>query len=90
MCWNIRTLFNYEPPTTDDQVRASAMQFVRKLSGFTEPSNVNEAVFNRAVDDIAAITRDLVNNLKTTAPAKDRADEAAQVKARARRRFDAA
>lgn len=90
MCRNIRTLFNYEPPATDDEIRASAMQFVRKLSGFTEPSNVNETVFNRAVDDIAAITRELVNNLETAAPAKDRADEAAKANARARRRFGAA
>jgi hypothetical protein len=88
MCRNIRTLFNFEPPATDDEVRASSLQFVRKLSGFNAPSKANEAAFNRAVEDVFEVARRLVDSLVTQAPARDRAVEAA--KARARRSSDRA
>ena len=87
MCRNIKTLFNFEPPATDEEVRASALQFVRKLSGFTKPSQANEAVFNKAVDDVAAIARELVDSLVTNAAPKDREEEAAKARARNQARF---
>jgi len=82
MCRNIRTLFNFEPPATDDEVRASSLQFVRKLSGFNAPSKANEAAFNRAVEDVFQVARQLVDSLVTQAPARDRAVEAAKARAR--------
>jgi hypothetical protein len=88
MCRNIRTLFNFEPPATDDEIRASSLQFVRKLSGFNAPSKANEAAFNRAVEDVFQVARRLVDSLVTQAPARDRAVEAA--KAKARRNYDRA
>jgi hypothetical protein len=87
MCRNIRTLFNFEPPATDEEIRASAVQFVRKLSGFTKPSKANEAVFNRAVDEVMAIARRLVDSLETQAPPRDRETEAAKARARAAERY---
>jgi hypothetical protein len=82
MCRNIRTLFNFEPPATDDEVRASSLQFVRKLSGFNAPSKANQAAFNRAVEDVFQVARRLVDSLVTQAPARDRAVEAAKARAR--------
>ncbi|MGL1297139.1 DUF2277 domain-containing protein, partial [Vibrio parahaemolyticus] len=76
MCRNIKTLFNFEPPATEDEIRASALQFVRKLSGFSRPSQANEAVFNQAVDEVAAAARRLLASLQTHAPARDREIEA--------------
>lgn len=90
MCRNIRTLFNFAPPATDDEIRASALQFVRKLSGFTHPSKANEAAFHRAVDEVTVVARRLVDSLVTTAPPRDRAEVAARAKARAAKRFSAA
>ena len=87
MCRNIRTLFNFEPPATEEEVRASALQFVRKLSGFAHPSKANQAAFDQAVDDVAAAARRLLASLETTAPTRDRASEAAKAQERARRRF---
>jgi len=87
VCRSIKTLFNFEPPATDDEVRAAALQFVRKLSGFAKPSKVNEAVFVGAVDDIAAIAGRLLAALETSAPARDREEEAAKARARAAQRF---
>ena len=87
MCRNIRTLFNFDPPATDDEVRASALQFVRKLSGFQKPSRANEAVFARAVDDVARAARALLDGLVTTATPRDREREAAKARARAEKRF---
>jgi hypothetical protein len=87
MCRNIRTLFNFEPPATEDEIRASALQFVRKLSGFTHPSKVNEAVFNRAVDEVSDVARRLLQSLETSSPARDREVEATKARARARERF---
>jgi hypothetical protein len=87
MCRNIRTLFNFAPPATDDEIRASALQFVRKLSGFTHPSKANEAAFHRAVDEVTVVARRLVDSLVTTAPPRDRAAVAARAKARAAKRF---
>jgi hypothetical protein len=87
MCRNIRTLFNFEPPATEDEIRASALQFVRKLSGFTHPSKVNEAAFNRAVDDVSESARRLLQSLATSSPARDREVEAMKARARARERF---
>jgi hypothetical protein len=87
MCRNIRTLFNFEPPATDDEIRASALQFVRKLSGFAHPSHANEAAFSRAVDEVADVARRLLSSLQTTSPAKNREAEAEKVRARARERF---
>ncbi len=89
MCRSIKTLFNFEPPATDDEVRAAALQFVRKLGGFTRPSKVNEAAFHAAVEDIAAIAGRLLAALETSAPARDREDEAAKARARAAQRFPA-
>ena len=90
MCRNIHTLFNYEPPATEDEVHDAALQYVRKISGFTKPSQANEEAFARAVDEVAEATRRLVDSLVTAAPAKDRAVEAERRKARAAERFAAA
>lgn len=87
MCRNIRPLFNFDPPVTDDEVRAASLQFVRKISGFTKPSKANEAAFDRGVDEIAAAARRLVDALVTSAPARDREIEAAKAKARAAERY---
>jgi hypothetical protein len=87
MCRNIRPLFNIDPPVTDDETHAAALQFVRKISGFTKPSKVNEAAFNAAVDEIAAIAARLLASLETTMPAKDHEVEAAKARARAARRY---
>jgi hypothetical protein len=89
VCRSIKTLFNFEPPATDDEVRAAALQFVRKLSGFTKPSKANEAVFTTAVDDIAAIANRLLAALETSTPARDREEETAKARARAAQRFSA-
>jgi hypothetical protein len=87
MCRNIRTLHNFEPPATEDEVRAAALQYVRKVSGSTKPSKANEVAFGRAVEDIAAITRRLLAELVTAAPPRDREVEAARARARAEKRF---
>ena len=87
MCRNIRTLFNFEPPATDDEIRASALQFVRKLSGFARPSRANEATFNRAVDEVTETARRLLASLETASPAKNREEEAVKARERARERF---
>ena len=87
MCRNIRTLFNFEPPATEEEIRASALQFVRKLSGFAHPSHANEAAFERAVDEVADAARRLINSLHTAGPAKNREAEAEKARARARERF---
>jgi hypothetical protein len=87
MCRNIKTLFNFEPPATEEEIRASALQFVRKLSGFTHPSKANEAAFNRAVDEVSDVARRLLAALETAAPARDREVEAAKARARAQARF---
>lgn len=89
MCRSIKTLFNFDPPATDDEVRAAALQFVRKLSGTTRPSRANAAAFERAVDRVAAAARELLDDLVTTAPARDRAVEAAKGRARSEKRFGA-
>lgn len=87
MCRNIKPLFNFEPPATDDEVRAAALQFVRKVSGFAKPSQANEAAFNAAVAQIAAAAQTLLASLETTATPKDRVTEAAKAKARSAQRF---
>ena len=87
MCRNIKTLFNFEPPVTDDEVRAAALQFVRKLSGFNRPSQVNEAAFRRAVDQTTDVARELLHSLVTSAPPRDREVEAARARERAAARF---
>jgi hypothetical protein len=87
MCRNIRTLFNFEPPATEGEIRASALQFVRKLSGFTQPSKTNEAAFERAVDDVTDAARRLLQSLSTTAPPRDRAIEAEKARVRAKERY---
>ena len=87
MCRNIRTLFNFEPPATEQEIRASALQFVRKLSGFTRPSKANEPAFNRAVDDVARAAHALLDELVTAAPPRDREVEAAKARARAAERY---
>lgn len=87
MCRNIRPLFNFEPPATEDEVHAAALQFVRKISGFTKPSKANEEAFDAAVADIAAISRRLLTSLETPAVPKNREDEAAKAKARSALRF---
>ncbi|HEX3723559.1 MAG TPA: DUF2277 domain-containing protein [Nitrolancea sp.] len=89
MCRNIKPLFNFEPAATDDEIRAASLQFVRKISGFTKPSKVNEAAFAAAVDDIAAIASRLLESLESNAPPKDREIEAARAKARSAQRFGA-
>jgi hypothetical protein len=87
MCRNIRTLFNFEPPATEEEIRASALQFVRKLSGFTNPSRANEAVFQRAVDDVTDAARRLVASLETAAPSRNREVEAQKARERAKARY---
>jgi hypothetical protein len=87
MCRNIKTLFNFDPPVTPDEVRAASLQFVRKITGFNKPSKANEAAFDSAIDDVAAISMRLLKSLETTAPPKNREEEAAKAKARAAERF---
>jgi hypothetical protein len=87
MCRNIKVLANFEPPATDEEVRASALQFVRKLSGTARPSRANEAVFNEAVEDVTRIARRLIDELKTSAPPRDREAEAERARERSRARF---
>ncbi len=87
MCRNIRTLFNFEPPATEDEIRASALQFVRKLSGFTKPSQANAEAFNRAVDEVSDAARRLLLSLSTTQQPRDRDVEAEKARARSRERF---
>jgi hypothetical protein len=87
MCRNIKTLFNFEPPATDEEVRASALQFVRKVSGFTKPSKANEAAFDRAVEDVTEAARRLIDSLCTSAPPKDRDEEAAKLREKAAVRY---
>ncbi len=87
MCRNIKTLFNFDPPVTDEEIRASSLQFVRKICGFTKPSKANEAAFEAAVEEIAALSRELLGSLQTNAPPKSREEEAAKAKARAAARF---
>jgi hypothetical protein len=87
MCRNIKTLFNFNPPVTDDEVRAASLQFVRKITGFNKPSKANEPAFQAAVDEIAQISNRLLHSLETTAPTKNREEEAAEAKARAAVRF---
>ena len=87
MCRNIKTLFNFEPSVTQDEVRAASLQFVRKITGFNKPSKANEAAFESAIDEIAAISGKLLRSLETSAPPKDREEEAAKARARAQERF---
>jgi hypothetical protein len=89
MCRNIKPLFNFAPPVTEDEIRASSLQFVRKISGFTKPSKANEEAFNRAIDEVSAAARALLTSLVTTAPARDRDIEAAKARARSAERFGA-
>ena len=89
MCRNIRTLFSFEPPATDDEIRAASLQFVRKITGLNAPSRANEVAFSAAVDDIASISRRLLVSLESTAAPKNREDEAARAKARSAQRFGA-
>jgi hypothetical protein len=89
MCRNIKTLFNFDPPVTDEEVRAASLQFVRKISGFNKPSKANEAAFLGAIEEIAGISTRLLRSLETTAPPKNRDEEAAKAKARAAERFGA-
>ena len=90
MCRNIRILYNFSPPTTEDEVHAAALQYVRKVSGMTKPSRANEAAFERAVDEVAAVTSRLLGELVTTAPPRDRETEAARRRARAAARYGTA
>jgi hypothetical protein len=90
MCRNIKTLFNFDPPVTDEEVRAASLQFVRKISGFNKPSKANEGSFLAAVDEVAGISTRLLRSLETNAPPKSREEEAAKAKARAAERFGAA
>ena len=87
MCRNIKTLFNFDPPATDEEIRAASVQFVRKLSGFTRPSKANEAAFDHAVDDVSAIARRLIDSLVTTAEPRDRDEVAAKARERSAERF---
>jgi len=87
MCRNIRTLFNFAPPATEEEIRASALQFVRKLSGFAAPSKANEAAFQRAVDEVSDAARRLLQSMQTTAPGRDREKEAIKARGRAQQRF---
>jgi len=89
MCRNIKTLFNFDPPVTEDEVRAASLQFVRKITGFQKPSKANEPAFLSAIDEIANISLRLLQSLETTAPPKNREEEAAKAKARAAQRFGA-
>jgi hypothetical protein len=87
MCRNIKTLFNFEPPVTDEEIRAAALQFVRKVSGFNKPSKANEAAFLAAADEVAAVSRNLLSSLETNAPPRSREEEVAKARARAVQRF---
>jgi hypothetical protein len=87
MCRNIRTLFNFDPPATEEEIRAASVQFVRKLSGFSKPSQANQATFDLAVDDVAAVARRLIDSLVTSSTPRDRAEWAAKAKVRAAQRF---
>lgn len=87
MCRNIKTLFNFEPPVTDEEIRAASLQFVRKVTGFNKPSKANEAAFLAAVDEIAAVSRALLNSLETNSPPKNREVEAIKARARSAQRF---
>ena len=87
MCRNIKTLFNFDPPATDEEIRAASLQFVRKLSGFNAPSRANEAAFNEAMEEVAAVARRLIDALQTNAPPKNREMESAKARARAAERF---
>jgi hypothetical protein len=87
MCRNIKTLFNFDPPATDEEIQAASLQFVRKLSGFNSPSKANEAVFNASIEEVAAVARRLIDSLSTSAPPRDRDVEAAKARERARIRF---
>jgi len=87
MCRNIRTLFNFDPPASDEEVQAASLQFVRKLSGFTKPSRANQEAFDRAVTDVSAVARRLIDALHTEAPARDRAEWAARARARSEARY---
>jgi hypothetical protein len=87
MCRNIKTLYNFKPPATDEEIRASALQFVRKLSGFAHPSKANQLAFDRAVDEVTRVAHDLLGSLVTTAPPRDREIEASKARARAADRF---
>jgi hypothetical protein len=87
MCRNIRTLFNFAPPVTDEEIRAASVQFVRKISGFSKPSKANEAAFQSAVDEIARVSSQLLDSLESTAPPRNRDEEAAKAKLRAKQRF---
>ncbi len=89
MCRNIKTLFNFDPPVTDEEIRAASLQFVRKITGFNKPSKANEAAFLAAIDEIAAVSARLLQSLDTSAPPKNREEEAAKAKARAAERFGA-
>jgi hypothetical protein len=89
MCRNIKTLFNFDPPVTDDEIRAASLQFVRKISGFTKPSKANEVAFLAAVDEVAGVSARFLHSLETNAPPKNREEEAAKAKARAAERFTA-
>jgi hypothetical protein len=89
MCRNIKTLFNFDPPVTEDEIRAASLQFVRKISGFNKPSKANEAAFHSAIDEVAAISSRLLQSLETTATPRNREEEAAKAKARAAVRFGA-
>jgi hypothetical protein len=88
MCRNIRTLFNFDPPATDEEIRSASIQFVRKLSGFTKPSKANEEAFDGAIEEVAAVARRLIDSLVTTAAPRDREEWAARAKARAAERFE--
>ncbi|HUA21859.1 MAG TPA: DUF2277 domain-containing protein [Bryobacteraceae bacterium] len=90
MCRNIKTLFNFDPPVTDEEIRAASLQFVRKISGFNKPSKINERAFQSTVDDIAALSGRFLRSLETDAPPKNREEEAAKAKARSAQRFGAA
>ena len=87
MCRNIKNLFNFDPPTTEEEIRAASLQFVRKISGFNKPSQANEAAFNTAIDDIAAISSRFLHSLESSAPPKNREEEASKAKARSIQRF---
>jgi len=87
MCRNIKTLFNFEPPATEEEIRAACLQFARKLSGFTKPSKANEMAFDRAVADLTTVSRTFLDSLTTSAPARDRDEEAMKARARAAKRF---
>ena len=87
MCRNIKTLFNFDPPVTEDEVRAASLQFVRKISGFNKPSKANEAAFLAAIEEVASVSTRLLHSLETTAPPKSREEEAAKARARAAERF---